>query len=363
MFRGVWKLYRWPVLLLIAVFVLGVILGLFLPVFAKLWLLEAVATKFETILASSASDWSLSFNIFLNNLFVSFIMYVSGFFLIVPFLIVLSNGVIIGVFLSFLYRTDVLLPGNFLSSLAGLLPHGIFELAAFFLVGALSIVVTIKLMFPQHVEPKKKLRTVLLESVERFVLIVLPLLLFAAVIETFVSPQVSFLLNRQWYQEKLHPQLAVPLNMITLVKEGCVMSVTGVEENAVVAQNSATLIDSLLSIAQTVYDEQLYRALQQRRQASFWKETWFCPHNASVQIQSWSAVQWSKDNAAGLIEAILKRSEIVFKEYRNKERVRFIYTVGETTIAQTITKVGEATVAITQTNPTFTVNELLIQKP
>lgn len=356
MFREMSKLYRWPIIVLIVIFMIGVGLGALLPSTAKLWLLEMIAGKFENIIMSSPTDWSLSLNIFWNNVVVCGLLYLGGFLIVIPPLIIFGNGIIIGVFLALLYRADVLIPGNFISSAASLIPHGIFELSAFFLAGALSTVVALKTLFPQALEAHKLRRTVLFESVSRFILIIVPLLLSAALIETFVSPRVSASLSQWWAERQVDPDLEIPLNLTALAQHGCVTD----SASAVISpQQGGSLSETLLFLAHTVYDPELYAVLQQRQAVSSWKQTWLCEQNTYLQIQSWRASEWSPAQAAYIITTTLERSGSPFERYENNDRARFTYTLASVNIAQTVTTVDTTTLVITQTNPTFTLNELL----
>ena len=114
--------------------------------------------------------------IFWNNLKVSFIGIISGIlFGVFPLLTSIANGYLLG-FVSHI----VTLEENFLS-LWRILPHGIFELPAVFI----SLGLGLKLgMFIFQKKRVKYLKENLYKSLGVFFLIVLPLLIIAAIIES-----------------------------------------------------------------------------------------------------------------------------------------------------------------------------------
>lgn len=113
--------------------------------------------------------------IFVNNLQSSFASLFFGiFFGIVPFISSIFNGYVLGFVASFTISTDGFL------SMWKILPHGIFELPAIFISFGLG------LKFATFILKDKKAETFreyLWNSVRVFLLVVLPLLVAAAIIE------------------------------------------------------------------------------------------------------------------------------------------------------------------------------------
>ena len=114
--------------------------------------------------------------IFLNNLQSSFFSLLGGFFLgIFPIIATLVNGFLLG----FVSNWSVSLEG--VISLWRLFPHGIFELPAIFI----SFACGLKLgMFVFHKDMKKAFKESFIGGMKVFLLVVLPLLLVAAIIES-----------------------------------------------------------------------------------------------------------------------------------------------------------------------------------
>lgn len=123
------------------------------------------------------SSFELIRFIFLNNLQGSFLGIVLGiFFGVFPFFSAVFNGYLVG----FVSSYSVQERGYF--SLFALFPHGIFELPAIFISFGLGIKLS-SFLFQKN--KLKSFRLLLTNSIKVFVLIVVPLLIIAAIIEGF----------------------------------------------------------------------------------------------------------------------------------------------------------------------------------
>lgn len=113
--------------------------------------------------------------IFQNNLMSAFLASLLGVFLgIFPIVNAISNGVVLGYVLSISYEVSGIL------EFWRILPHGIFELTAIFI----ALGVGVKLgMFVFAPNKRKELRRRFYNSANVFLMIVIPLLILAAVIE------------------------------------------------------------------------------------------------------------------------------------------------------------------------------------
>jgi stage II sporulation protein M len=113
--------------------------------------------------------------IFFNNLRASFFGIIFGVVIgVIPFLITISNGYVLG-FVSKAVVSEV----GFLE-IWRLLPHGIFELPAVFISLALGIRWG---MFLFAKNPGKEFKTRFFEAIRVFFFIIIPLLIIAAIIE------------------------------------------------------------------------------------------------------------------------------------------------------------------------------------
>lgn len=120
--------------------------------------------------------------IFLNNTVKIFIMMLAGtIFGLAPLYFIYSNGVILGLVSAFITQRL-----GFSIVLAGILPHGIFELTAMGIAGAYSFWLGYK--FYRRLRFKESFLPALQSGLRNFARIILPLLLLAAAIEAFVTP-------------------------------------------------------------------------------------------------------------------------------------------------------------------------------
>jgi len=111
--------------------------------------------------------------LFTNNLTASFLVFVGGIFLgIIP----LFNGILNGFVLGYAAKLSVLENGVF--SLWRLFPHGIFELPALFISLGLGLRLGVGIF-----QEKTSFKSLFVNSLRVFLLIVVPLLIVAAIIE------------------------------------------------------------------------------------------------------------------------------------------------------------------------------------
>ncbi|MBU0670848.1 stage II sporulation protein M [Patescibacteria group bacterium] len=162
--------------------VIGVGIGFFLPNDLKIIFLEQIFDKFSGLLEGVSTTWQLALSIFWNNLVVSFYLFMLGVTLIVPGLIILSNGLMIGIFFDYLVRLETMEPGILITSFVALLPHGIFEIPAFIMAAGLGTNLLIKLIFHKKFIKDKSRKRVLLDMVLRYAFIIIPLFFVAALV-------------------------------------------------------------------------------------------------------------------------------------------------------------------------------------
>ena len=161
--------------LVVAVFFAFAIIGFFIP--APSYLTEQIMKFIEELLEKTKglSGFQLTGFIFLNNLQSSFFGMIFGVLLgIFPVLSTIINGYVLG----FVSGMSVSEYGIF--SLWRILPHGIFELPAIFISLGLG------LKFGMFIFQKKKFESFkeyLRNSLKVFLLVILPLLIMAAIIE------------------------------------------------------------------------------------------------------------------------------------------------------------------------------------
>ena len=180
------------------VFIFGALIG-FLKYHSTIDLIMPVFEEMKNQIFNPGSPLETAYNIFMNNLTVSLILYLTGVSLILPLLVVGSNGFILGFFTRHsLEHEDVGLWFLF----KGLIAHSIFELPALFIAAAIGyrmgvvffsmiLEVLICLITQKNQinlqEHKKKFIKQVKEGYFVYITVVVPLLLFAALIETYVT--------------------------------------------------------------------------------------------------------------------------------------------------------------------------------
>jgi stage II sporulation protein M len=176
--------YRWWVIIAILLFTIGIALGLASPPGITSLVSEELVALEELGGMLAPFTFFMFIFIFIKNaiaLLVSFAL--SPIFCLVPILTLVANGWIVA-----LVSTIVMEEKSLGFVLAGLLPHGVVELPAFFIgeaaalsFGAMAVVALLK----------KERRNLLLPSLRqnlRYLVIALALFLPAAIIETYVTP-------------------------------------------------------------------------------------------------------------------------------------------------------------------------------
>jgi stage II sporulation protein M len=169
-------------------FLLGAIVFYFLP-----GLLATIIKVFEQKFGASPDlNISLAKDIFLNNLVASSVALFGGIILgLGSFLVVGVNGFILGFVLTSLFALST---QSFLKTVtfifASLLPHGIFELLAFFVAGALGLRLGLEwLGINSKGKRWKTLKDNLVNGVI-FVPVLVLILFLAALIEVFVTGKI-----------------------------------------------------------------------------------------------------------------------------------------------------------------------------
>lgn len=131
------------------------------------------------------------FVIFLNNAIKALFVIIFGVLMIIPIVFIAYNGYIIGIVVCEHARTS-----GYVYVLAAILPHGIIELPMIIISAALGT--RLGMMTFLRVIGKISSADILVElkrSVSFYFRWILPLLFIAAVIETFITPIVLYLLG------------------------------------------------------------------------------------------------------------------------------------------------------------------------
>ncbi len=162
---------------IIGIFFAFALVGFFIP--APEFIVEQIMKIFKDIIAKTEglSILGLMRFILLNNLRSSFFgMALGVFFGIFPVFFAILNGYVLG------FVSEMSVSSQGILSLWRLLPHGIFELPAVFI----SLGLGMRLGTWIFKKDKNKFKENLLRVLKVFLLIVMPLLIIAAIIEGFL---------------------------------------------------------------------------------------------------------------------------------------------------------------------------------
>lgn len=174
----------------VAIFLVGAIGGaLFAPELASIVkpMYQSLHQKAMTL--SSDTPWQLMWALFSNNFRASILMMVGGLLLgVIPALYVFANGALVGFVL--LVVTSATHANPMLVFLAGIVPHGIFEIPAYLLATAFGFRVTQVLFRSIAGRGNKAMWGQLVLDAVSLLLWVLVLLLVAAYMESHVTPLV-----------------------------------------------------------------------------------------------------------------------------------------------------------------------------
>lgn len=129
----------------------------------------------------------LPWQIFFNNLKVCLILFIGGMtFGAVTLFVLISNGYVIGSI------SGVMLRGYDVSVFAAtIVPHGVFEIAAILMASALGLQTGRSLYL--DAQGRDDAGATCLWYGTRFFLVVVPLLIIAALMETFVTPEIMMM--------------------------------------------------------------------------------------------------------------------------------------------------------------------------
>ena len=143
----------------------------------------------------NSDGFALALGLFINNASSSLFMMAYG---LVPFIFLPVSGIIVNAFSigAILYISSI---GGTVSAadlvLYGILPHGIIEIPAFLL--AISMGIYICLFICGKIIGKNKeqrFQDVFLECIRAYIYVVIPMLILAALIEAFITPELLGLL-------------------------------------------------------------------------------------------------------------------------------------------------------------------------
>ena len=175
-----------------AIFVVSVVSGYLYAVlnpYESARVMQELTAEFGWV--ESLTPIQILFVIFLNNAFKSLLVIVLGILVIVPIIFIVFNGYILGIVMCESARIEGLI-----YVAAAILPHGIIELPMILLSAALGTRIgTMVLLRVSGKIPTEEILSTLKWSISYYFRWILPLLFVAAVIETFITPVVLWILG------------------------------------------------------------------------------------------------------------------------------------------------------------------------
>ncbi len=256
---------HWRALLVcVIIFLLSLPVGYFAPTEIKKAVLLPLLEKIDEII--TPHDGLLFLRILWNNAGVGLLLMLLG-FLIVPSLIILfSNGLIIGVVFSLQQKIGLLSNTTFLSFILGLLPHGIFEIPAIILSCTVGIAIGLRVILKKRYVPYRTKREVVRQCCTVFLVIILPLFIVAAVVETFVTPSIMNLFQ----EERTYPEM----EQFLLLPEEITLSSLNVSISTSILQ--ATDDTSFGNFFELFFNDTVFRYYLDREQSphasTFWSD-------------------------------------------------------------------------------------------
>ncbi|RME86807.1 MAG: hypothetical protein D6770_11030 [Anaerolineae bacterium] len=190
---------RLPLLLVVALALLGAVVGFFWTrTYLAQWLAQTPPEEVKDMVAQlqeaadvAMPDFALSFPwIFLHNVRAVLVMFLGGAisFSVLGMLFFLVNMGVVGAAMA---AVDLVGLSPWRMFAAGLLPHGVFELPALFLAGASILYLGAVLVTPNE---QRTMGTVFIEALADWakvmVGLVIPLLAVAAVVEAYLTPLI-----------------------------------------------------------------------------------------------------------------------------------------------------------------------------
>ncbi|UUX92810.1 stage II sporulation protein M [Methanoplanus endosymbiosus] len=131
----------------------------------------------------------LAINLFINNTEASVLLFIGGAtFGIVTMFILMTNGIIVGFVLQF-----TMIEKGLPVVLAGIIPHGIFEIPAFITAAGLGFILSESIWREFRGRGDAAAEAGRLGKI--FVMTVIPLLIAAAITEAFITPQIINLVS------------------------------------------------------------------------------------------------------------------------------------------------------------------------
>lgn len=257
--------YKWLLIITASSFFFGFISAFITPSELKLKTFIGVS---DMVAKFSQENHKLFYEIFFQNLRTDIITLISGIFVIVPLFIIFFNGSLLGVVSDFSFRISQL--GNFYLTfsvfLAAILPHGIIEIPTQILAGFLSFLSGIKIISKKDIDSTESRRGFLFKIFKIYIFIIIPLVLIAAFLESFITPQAIKIVEKATFNQEKESTLLNSFILQTAdfeklginAKPEKVDGLNQVKNNPITLKQTATYIynDDIFSALKSIKPEQ-----------------------------------------------------------------------------------------------------------
>lgn len=253
--------YHWVFFLTVIVFITGFLTPFFESNQPKIQLLNYALSRLQT-----THDSNIFIFIFKNNLLVMFLILLSSITVIIPLLVLFTNGSILNLVSVALVK---LLNIPFYSAsffsipllLASLLPHGIIEIPTLVFEVFFALLLGLKLYFPKKIMPDLSRKKFFLRIISVYLTVFIPLILVAALIESSITAYlvkasvnltITKISSATYLQDKV-------VQLTDLLNLGYQFNESNSPDNLLVQQTVNKYIGTI------VFDDQVYQFLQQTK--------------------------------------------------------------------------------------------------
>lgn len=153
-------------------------------------LMDQIAKMFDEkdLLGPDKTSFQLAVGLFVNNTIACFSLFVTGFLpIFLPAIgIIAMNSAIMGVLFAFMSFEGMPI---FPMIMSGIVPHGIFEIPAIALAGALAFYISIGI-YKKINNDAYSFKKCITDAFKTFGFVIVPLLVVAAIIEAYITPVI-----------------------------------------------------------------------------------------------------------------------------------------------------------------------------
>lgn len=298
------------ILVILIIFLLwGILAGLAGSDKSKATEINSLMETYSNLGLETTKTPKLFYQIFFQNLKALSITIILGLTVIVPPILLLFEGMTLATVFDSLFRFSAigLIDKPVSALIVSLLPHGIIELSVIVFCTFLSILTGLKIIFTKKIAPDFNRRNFLFKVAKGFIFIIIPLILLAAFMESFVSGSLSINMSvNQIQKDKILNNIV--LNSSDINSLGQTSREEDIKSKNIFEKNEIVQKQMILSI----YDEKNYEILKRTKPEHFIYKSFNITNNSSlaITIQKFR----SEQDANAQIEILHKIFDLLQKE-------------------------------------------------